>query len=205
MIQRTVRHLGFLLLALALVPGVHKQAMSHDPPSVGKEAVRRQVRLPIEDFSLTDQAGRSFRFQALRGKVVLLTFMYTTCPDVCPLFTANMRLVQESLRPSGRAAVFFLSITTDPEVDTSDVLKSYGERYKVDFSNWSFVGGDQKSLERVWKAFGVKVERKARGLVDHTSLTGLIDKNGIMRLVYYGTAPDPKRILQDVRKLLSHP
>ena len=205
MIQRIVRRLGFLLLALALVPGVHKQAMSHDPSSVGKEAVRRQVRLPVEDFSLTDQAGRSFRFQALRGKVVLLTFMYTTCPDVCPLITSSLRLVQESLKASERRSVFLLSITTDPEIDTPVVLRSYAERYKVDFTNWSFVGGDQKSLERVWKAFGVKVERKARGLVDHTSLTGLIDKKGVMRFAYYGTAPDPKRILQDVRKLLSHP
>ena len=205
MIQRSFRQFGLFLLASALVPGTQKQAMSHDPPSVGKEAVRRQVRLPVEDFSLTDQAGRSFRFQGLRGRVVLVTFMYTTCPDVCPLLTANMRLVQENLRPSERPAVFFLSITTDPEVDTPSVLKSYGERYKADFSNWFFVTGDQKSLERVWKIFGIKVERKARGLVDHTSLTGLIDKNGIMRLVYYGAAPDPKRILQDVRKLLSHP
>lgn len=203
MIQRIVRHLGFLLLALALVPGVYKQAMSDDPSSVGKGAPRREVRLPIEDFSLTDQAGRSFRFQGLRGRVVLVTFMYTTCPDVCPLLTANMRLVQENLRPSERTAVFFLSITTDPEVDTASVLKSYGERYKVDFSNWSFAGGDQKSLEKVWKVFGVKVERKARGLVNHTTLTSLIDKKGMMRLVYPGAAPDPKRVLADMRSLLS--
>lgn len=202
MIQRIVRRLGFLLLALALVPGVHKQAMSDDSPSAGKEAVRRQVRLPIENFSLTDQAGRSFRFQGLRGRVVLVTFMYTTCPDVCPLLTANMRLVQESLRPSERTAVFFLSITTDPEVDTPSVLKSYGERYKVDFSNWSFAGGDQKSLEKAWKIFGVKVERKARGLVNHTTLTSLVDKKGMMRFVYYGAAPDPHKILQDMRGLL---
>jgi len=95
-----------------------------------------------------------------------------------------------------------LSITTDPEVDTPSVLKSYGERYKADFSNWSFAGGDQKSLEKVWQVFGVKVERKARGLVNHTTLTGLVDKKGMMRFVYYGAAPDPHKILQDMRGLL---
>lgn len=191
-----------LLLALALAPGVHSQAMSHDPPSAGKGAVRREVRLPIEDFSLTDQAGRPFRFHGLRGRIVLVTFMYTTCPDVCPLLTASMRMVQEGLRPKERQSAFLLSITTDPEIDTPEVMKSYAGRYKVDFSNWSFVGGDQKSLERAWKIFGVKVERKARGLVNHTTLTGLIDQKRIMRLLYYGAAPDHHRILQDMRRLL---
>lgn len=193
-----------LLLGASFVLSGEERVLGHDASSslVTKGAPRREVRLPIEDFSLTDQAGRSFRFQALKGRVVLVTFMYTTCPDVCPLLTANMRLAQESLRPSERTAVFFLSITTAPEVDTPSVLKSYGERYKVDFSNWSFVTGDQKSLERVWKIFGVKVERKARGLVNHTTLTGVIDREGVLRFAYYGAAPDPKRILQDVRGLL---
>ncbi len=161
------------------------------------------MRLAIEDFSLTDQVGGPFRFQTLRGKVVLVTFMYTTCADVCPLLTANMRAVQEKLAPGERKAVYFLSITTDPEVDTPNVLKSYGERYKVDNSNWSFLTGDQKSLERVWKTFGVEVEREARGLINHTTLTGLIDQKGIMRIAYYGAAPDPKRLLTDARSLLS--
>jgi len=186
-----------------LVPGAQRQAISHDPPSVDKEGGRRQVRLAIEDFSLTDQVGGPFRFQTLRGKVVLVTFMYTTCADVCPLLTANMRAVQEKLAPGERKAVYFLSISTDPEVDTPNVLKSYGERYKVDNSNWSFLTGDQKSLERVWKTFGVEVEREARGLINHTTLTGLIDQKGIMRIAYYGAAPDPKRLLTDARSLLS--
>jgi protein SCO1/2 len=167
--------------------------------------MRHQVRLPIEDFSLIDQASGSFKFQALRGKVVLVTFMYTTCPDVCPLLTANMRVLQERLTATERKATFLLSITTDPEVDTPNVLKSYAERYKVDFSNWSFLSGDQKSLERVWKMFGVKVERKARGLVNHTTLTGVVDQKGIMRLAYSDAAPDPKKILHDVRSLLGPP
>lgn len=191
-----------LLLALALAPGVHSQAMSHDPPSAGKGAERREVRLPVEDFSLTDQAGRPFRFHGLRGRIVLVTFMYTTCPDVCPLLTAGMRMVQEGLRTKESQSAFLLSITTDPEIDTPEVLKSYAARYKADASNWAFVTGDQKSLERVWKIFGVKVARRARGLVSHTTLTALADRKGVMRFAYYGAAPDHHKILQDMRRLL---
>ena len=178
--------------------------MAHDPasPTAAPEAERHQVHAVVNDFSLTDQAGRPFRFQTLRGKVVLLTFLYTTCSDVCPLLTANMRALQQSLTARERQDVYFVSVTTDPEVDTPSVLKSYADRYKVDFSDWSFLTGDQRSLEPVWKMFGVKVERVARGLINHTTLTALIDSKGVMRLVYLDAAPDPNRMLADVRGLL---
>jgi protein SCO1/2 len=201
---RASRQFRLLRLLTVVLLGVQGQAISHDLPS-GKEGQRRQLRLPIEDFSLTDQTGASFKFHALRGKVVILTFMYTTCPDVCPLLTANMRGVQEKLTPSERKAVYFLSITTDPEVDSPNVLRSYGERHKVDFTNWSFLTGDEKSLQSVWNMFGVKVERKARGLVNHTTLTALVDQKGSMRFGYSGAAPDPKILMEDVRSLLRKP
>jgi protein SCO1/2 len=193
-----------ILFAGALVHGTERQAISHDPKSsaLDKAAPRRQVRLPIKDFSLTDQEGRSFKFQELKGKAVLVGFIYTTCPDVCPLITASMRLVQEELDKKERGLVFLLSITTDPEVDAPQVLKAYAERYRIDFSNWSFITGDLQSLSPVWKSFGVKVDRKARGLINHTSLTALIDKQGVMRFAYYGVSPDPKTILRDIRGLL---
>ena len=194
-----------ITLAATLAP--HPQVFGHDQPSpaAAKGALRREVRIPIQDFSLADQEGRPFRFQSLEGKVVLVGFIYTTCPDVCPLITASMRMVQEGLRPKERQSAFLLSITTDPEIDTPEVLKSYAGRYKVDASNWAFVTGDQKSLERAWKIFGVKVARKARGLVSHTTLTALADQKGVMRFAYYGAAPDHKRILQDMRGALSQP
>jgi protein SCO1/2 len=203
--RRAFTQFGFLLLVSVLILGTQKETVSHDPPSVGQDARRRQLRLPVKDFSLTDQTGAPFRFHTLQGKVVVLTFMYTTCPDVCPLLTANMRVAQEKLTSRERQAVHFLSITTDPEIDSPKVLKSYADRYKVDLSNWLFLTGAEKSLQLVWKMFGVKVERKARGLVNHTTLIALIDKKGAMRFAYSGAAPDPKIILQDVRKLLGRP
>lgn len=198
-------HVAGIFFAASLVAAVSRQAFGHDtsPSLLSGGAPRRQVHLPVKDFSLTDQAGKPFRFQSLKGKVVLVSFIYTTCPDVCPLITSSMRLVQQGLSPGERESAFFLSITTDPEVDTPEVLRSYAERYKIDFSRWSLVTGDLQSLIPVWKVFGVRVERKARGLIHHTSLTGLIDKKGVMRFAYYGSSPDHKRVLQDMRALLA--
>ncbi|MBI2999839.1 MAG: SCO family protein, partial [Deltaproteobacteria bacterium] len=155
---------GWLVgVALAATLAPHPQVFGHDhsAPAAAKGALRREVRIPIQDFSLTDQEGRPFRFQSLKGKAVLVGFIYTSCPDVCPLITASMQSVQRSLNGRERKSVRFLSITTDPEIDSPDILKSYAGRYEVDFSNWFFLTGDVKALQPVWKAFGVKVERKA--------------------------------------------
>lgn len=195
-----------ILLALVFIAGGERPALAHDPEAslVEKRGPRRQVRLPIGKFSLTDQTGKPFVFDTLRGKLVLVGFIYTTCPDVCPLMTAGMRLVQDGLKPGESRSVHFLSVTTDPEVDTPEVLASYARRYKVDFSNWSFLTGDEPALSRVWKLFGVKVQRKARGLVAHTPLAALVDREGAMRFAYYGASPDQKIVMRDIRHLLDN-
>jgi protein SCO1/2 len=202
-----VKSFGLCLILFAsvfiLVPTNRASGHDRNSASVNNEAQRREVHIPINNFSLTDQSGKLFKLTSLRGKVVILSFIYTTCPDVCPLITSSLRLVQKELSPEEQRTVFFLSVTTDPEVDRPKVLKSYAERYKVDFSTWSFLTGDVPALAAVWKNFGVKVEGKARGLVNHTSLTAVIDGKGTMRFVHTGASPDHTRVLREVRALLS--
>jgi protein SCO1/2 len=179
---------------------------SHDQtvPQKAKGAERRQVRISIENFTLTDQGSRPFEFASLRGKVAIVTFAYTTCPDVCPLLTAAMRQVQESLSAHERLSSFFVTITTDPEIDTPAVLLAYAQRYRADLRNWAFVTGDEMVLREVWKNFGVTVRKKARGLIDHTAITAVIDRSGVMRLAYVGPILEPKALQQDARKLLQN-
>lgn len=171
----------------------------------GKAAQRSEVRIPIHEFSLTDQSGRRFELDSIKGKIILVDFAYTTCPDVCPLMTAALRTVQTNLSATERSAVYLLTVTTDPEVDVPKVLAAYARRYHADLSNWAFLTGDESSLARVWNNFGVKVTRRARGLVDHTALTAVIDQSRAMRFAYHGAAPDPKVIMQDIRFLLARP
>jgi protein SCO1 len=189
--------------ALGLAAFGGAAAPAGQAPSRLASAQRREVRMPIRNFSLTDQNGRLFEFAGMKGKVVVVDFAYTTCPDVCPLLTAAMRQLQESLNRDEYRSVHLLTVTTDPEIDDPKVLASYAKRYGADLSNWSFVTGAEPSLRSVWKNFGVRVRRISRGLVDHTALTAVIDKTGTMRVAYHGAAPDPRSIAQDVRSLLS--
>jgi len=190
-----------LILALA-INSVGFQAVAHEVQQ--KPVERRAVAMiPINEFVLVDQNSREFQFSTLTGRVVVVAFAYTTCPDVCPLITAALRRVQIGLTPDERKRVFLLTITTDPEIDSPKVLAGYGKRYGADSSNWYFLTGDQAALEIVWKNFGVGVKRRARGLVDHTPLTAVVDRQGKLRVAYVGPAPDAKMVLQDIRALLA--
>ena len=191
---------SFVVLALS-INCLAVQAVAHDVPQ--KNVERRAVVVPINEFTLVDQNSREFQFSKLTGRVVVVAFAYTTCPDVCPLITAALRQVQNGLTPDEHKKVFLLTITTDPEIDSPKVLAGYGKRYGADFANWSFLTGDQAELQKVWKNFGVGVKRKGRGLVDHTPLTAVVDRQGKMRVAYIGPSPDAKAVLRDVRGLLA--
>jgi protein SCO1/2 len=164
---------------------------------------RRQVNLPIADFTLVDQNGKSFQFKTLRGKVVVVAFAYTTCPDVCPLITAALRGAQSKLTKEERAESHLLTVTTDPEIDSPKVLAAYAKQYNADLSGWSFLTGDEAALKPVWKSFGVGIKRKARGLVDHTPLTAIVDRQGVLRFAYIGPSLDATSLLNDLRSLMS--
>jgi protein SCO1/2 len=184
-------------------------ALAHFPiPPKKGEIGRRIVDKPVKNFTLTDQNGKTFQLADARGKVIAVTFVYTKCPDVCPLFTANFASIQRALA-QGQAAhkspdYLLLTITTDPEYDTPAQLKSYANLFKPDYSRWLFLTGKRDALAQVWKDFGVTVRRYDEGRqIQHTALTTLIDRNGKRRVDYYGDKWQEKELLQDIVSLAS--
>lgn len=199
-----LRGWSFCRLGLALLLNFTSLAGAASAPhSALKPVERRQVNLPIADFSLTDQGGKSFHFKNLRGKVLVVAFAYTTCPDVCPLITAALRQVQSKLTIEERKDSYLLTVTTDAEIDSPKVLTDYAKRYGAELDTWSFLTGDEATLKLVWKNFGVGVKRKGRGLVDHTPLTAIVDRHGVLRVAFVGPSPDVPVVLHDIRSLLA--
>jgi protein SCO1/2 len=171
------------------------------PPKDPRETGRREVKTAVANFTLTDQDGKPFQFKHSRGKVVLVTFIFTTCPDVCPLLTAKFAAIQRALAEQKADDYLLLSITTDPERDSATVLKEYAGRFKANFRNWAFLTGAREDLAKVWNIFGVNVTRTQAGDVNHTSLTTLIDRQGYRRVNYYGDKWQEKEVLKDIQWL----
>jgi protein SCO1 len=192
-------HILLALLFLVLLPLDLHAHVPGAPREVPPTSATPNTKAPA--FVLLNQEGNRFDSTTLRGKVVVLNFVFTTCTDVCPLFTANFAQLQRTLK-NEHANVFLVSITTDPEVDSPNVLKSYAQRYGADFQNWAFLTGSESQLKQVWKGFDVRVIKKGRGLVQHTSLTTVIDRQGTRRFNFFGEKWQLKDLLRDTSALL---
>jgi protein SCO1/2 len=175
-------------------------------PSLAHESGQEQ-RLPTigaaPDFALTSQDGTEVKLESLRGKVVAVTFIYTWCPDVCPMLTDKMARVQDELGSDFGSSVAFVSITADPERDTPEVLKGYAEAFEANLAGWSFLTGEPAAVLDVAHRYGVAVVKAADGQVDHTLLTTLIDRHGTMRVQYLGYRFDEEEFQRDLQSLVN--
>ncbi len=191
-----------LLLGVFLMACSAPFAWSHiSPPPKKGEIGRQEVHAPLADFTLVDQEEKRFRFSSTRGKFVLVTFVFTTCPDICPLFTAKFSVIQRKLQEKNLGDYWLLTVTTDPERDSPAVLKAYAKQYRADLSYWSFLTGSKGELAKVWKAFGVNVKKHGSGQIQHTGLTALIDRHGIRRVNYWGDKWLETDVLKDISSL----
>ena len=174
------------------------------PPEPAKNAPKDAAAVDVKapDFVLTNQDNQRFDSAQLRGKIIVLNFIFTTCTDVCPLFTANLVQLQRKLNGRYGGELFFVSVTTDPEVDSAKILKAYAQRHGADLKNWTFLTGAEARLKEVWNGFAVRVIKRGRGLVQHTSLTTVIDRQGVRRMNYLGEKWQLKDLEKDLLTLL---
>ena len=170
------------------------------PPKKGQIG-RQQVDIPAANFTLTDQDGRPFELANTHGRLVLATFAFTYCPDICPLFTAKFAVIQRKLKEQGIKNIHLLFITTDPDRDTPARLKEYAQGYRVDFSNWSFLTGSKDDLRKVWTDFGVNVTQFSDNQNQHTGLATIIDQQGRRRVNYWGEKWLERDVLRDIERL----
>jgi len=158
-----------------------------------------EQRRYFTDTKLQDQDGREVRFyaDALRGKIVLISFIYTNCTDICPTLMHNLTDVQDQLGDRFGVDVFFVSITVDPEDDTPEELKRYGERYNTR-PGWTFLTGPKKDVEAVIKRFGEFQD----DFEDHSMVFVLGDVKNARWSKMRGDQP-PETVLARIRDLLS--
>ncbi len=154
------------------------------------------------EIELTKSNGETFRLSEQKGKIVLLFFGYTACPDVCPTTLAELRLVMEELGDKTRQVqVVFVSV--DPERDTPEKIQEYVAHFNQDFIGLS---GNPDELQIIWDNSGVFRERveseSAFGsIINHTARTYLIDQDGNLRLSF-GFQTPVEDMVHDIEILL---
>lgn len=196
------------LAALALAacspsqPAPPQHPVVEHPEIAGKRTVYREVvepPLPAPSFRLIDRTGEPLSLEDLRGKVVALSFVYTRCPDVCPLIIGQYLAIQDSLGDLVDDSVALVLVTTDPEWDTPQRLQEFTRAIE---GRWHFLSGERGQLEEVWRDYDVYVTVNPQEIVQHEYKVFLIDRQGMIRYRYGGLF-NPEDAVSDIRSLLS--
>lgn len=185
-----------LLVALAAAPSVGSSAASSQPKFLGPTIDHPSI---APDFALRDQHGNVVRLSQERGKVVLVTFLYTHCPDLCPLTATNINAALRSLG-SRRKDVVALAISVDPKGDTPAAVKAFVRSHYL-LPQFHYLTGSAKALAPVWRAYNVSSVRKGAADVDHTLYTLVLDRKGMSRVLFDSLAT-PATMAHDIRLLL---
>ena len=197
-----VRPLAALALAVACLGAV--PASAAPAGGAGLRSGAFDPPRPAPEVALPSTRGAEFRLSRQLGKVVVLTFGYTSCPDICPTVLAELAQVRERLgRAAKRVQVVYVSV--DPERDTPARLRAYTEQFDRTFLGLT---GPMDQLAPVWKTYGVSVVRRelpgtkpAMYLIHHSASVFLIDPTGRLRVMApFGTRVDD--VVHDIRTLL---
>lgn len=143
----------------------------------------------VPDFTLTDQMGQPVTLSQLRGKVVVVDFIYTRCPlpDVCPRLSANFATLQRRLQAIMGRDLVLLSISIDPEYDTPKVLGEYAKRWSAASPGWRLLTGSEAAVAKAAASFGL-VYWAEEGSLSHTSATSILDREGRLAAILEGSS-----------------
>lgn len=144
----------------------------------------------VPPFSFTDQFGRTFTDEQVKGKIRVVDFFFTRCTTICPRMSVQMQQLQLKLNDPAYEDVVFLSHTVDPEHDTPEVLKEYARKLEADTARWKFLTGNALDIYRMGNAGYLLSALEDSSDVErfvHDSRFVLVDKDGHIRGYYEGT------------------
>jgi protein SCO1 len=176
-----------------------------------------QEKLPLDkdltkkSYTLINQDSTEVIFpDNIKGYVTVLGFIYTHCPDICPMTTHNMYLTEKELKKNGIEDVKFVALSFDPDRDSPEVLKKFAEVRELDFNSWTLLTGEKNIVNEMMKRFDVKAiktdeitdsEGNYEYSMMHTDRISLIDENGKLRKNYKGSTLNIEELVNDIKTL----
>jgi protein SCO1 len=195
---RVIGHYGRLLrivslaAVLALSACGDREAMGDYPAANGNNC--------LPEVSLIDQHGTSVSLASLKGKPVLIDFIYTSCASTCPTLTARMAAVAHRLGPALGADVRIVSITLDPEHDTPAELAKYAKSHDANENGWIFLTGPPAQIDQVLALFKLRRMREDDGTITHSVSAFLLGPDGHQLRQYNALDVSSDAVAADVNR-----
>ncbi len=152
------------------------------------------------DFALRDQHGRTIQLSALRGRIVVLTFLYTHCVDICPLIAVNVTSAVRSLE-AGARDVAMVAVSVDPRHDTHAAVARFLSEEHLP-ARFHYLTGPLSELKPVWQDYNLLIEPGTDGRVAHSAYVLVLDRRGRPR-IYYPPSVSAPVLARDLRGMLA--
>jgi protein SCO1/2 len=150
--------------------------------------------IAVRDFSLRDQDGKPVSLREYRGRVVVLTFMYSTCQDTCPVTAQTIRGALDQVGHD----VPVLAVSVDPAHDTRDSAERFLVKQSMSAGRMRFLLGSRAQLQPIWKAYGIQPQGKG---FEHTAYVAVLDQTGRQRVAFTIDHLTDRDLAHDIRKL----
>jgi protein SCO1/2 len=169
------------------------------------------IKKELPNLPLKDQDGRQVTFSQFRGKVLIVSYIYLHCPDVCPVIIKRMSELRDKLNKEGLGdRIYFVFITLDPRRDTPEAIREYVRTRNLDLKIWVFLTGDENTINSIIKVSGVvalkePTEHSELGepyYITHIDRISLVDKKGRIRKYYKGSSFDMNELSRNIERLL---
>jgi len=178
-----------------------------------KKCEKGKVSAGLKNLS----SGDEFKFneevifpEDIIGHITVMGFIYTHCPDICPMTTHNMYLTQKKLNDAGIENVKFVALSFDPERDSPEVLTKFAKIRELDFNSWTLLTGNKPVINDLMRRFDVKAIKTDEKVDDegnpeysmmHTDRISLIDSKGQLRKNYKGSTLNIEELVNDIKTL----
>jgi protein SCO1 len=176
-----------------------------------KEKLPLDKDLTKKNYKLIDQDSVAVSFPGMiKGQITVMGFIYTHCPDICPMTTHNMYLTQKELKKVDINDVKFVALSFDPDRDSPEILKKFAEIRDLDLKSWTLLTGEKATVNDLLKRFDVKAiktdesvdeEGNSEYSMMHTDRISLIDENGRLRKSYKGSTLNIEELVNDIKTL----
>ena len=169
-----------------------------------KEKPASSLESSSSKFALINQKNEPVILDSLMGKPLVMSFIFTRCPmpNMCPLIMQKVAKVQKELNKEYKDKVSFAILTFDPEYDTPEVLKRYGESYEVDFDNLIYLTGPKEDVETALEHFKVYAEEESDGMISHTMETMVMDEKGVIKRIFPTSIWSVKSVVNEVKNVI---
>ena len=211
--NRNLIAVGFAVIVLSVLSGVALWIWQARLPGYGSDYDKPLEGLKdfgsVPQFSFIERDGRRVTLSDLKGKVWIVNFIYTNCPDTCPIQSAQMRQIQEDFQHEKDLRL--VSITVDPTRDTPEVLSEYAKRFGANSARWLFLTGDKETIYKFAQegfhlgAVEIPHETRPESGATHTHSPRfvVVDRSGQIRGCYVSTDAEAiKRLRKDLKILL---